>query len=381
MAKRKIAYISGTRADYGLMTSVFAAIEESKKLELKLYITGIHLMAMFGNTYKLVLKDFPRARKVPVVFGGDTSLDMAEFAGKYISKLTRVFSKDRPDVVLVLGDRIEMLATALSCVYLGIPIAHIHGGEKTYTVDEVARHAITKMAHIHLTATKKSAEVVKKLGEEGWRIHIVGAPALDTILHRNLPGRAVLSKYGLDRGERFVLVSFHPVSEQVSEAAKQVEELLGAVKFFKLPVLVVYPHADAGGKRIIKVIEKERKNPLFRIYPNIDYVDFLALEKEASVWVGNSSGAIIESPSFKTPVVNVGIRQLGRERAGNVIDVEADKQQIIFAIDKSLNDKKYLHSLGKVSNPWGDGKAAERIVHVLEGLEIGPKLLTKQITY
>src|SRR3989344_3714364 len=379
---KKIAYVSGTRADFGLMTPVLRAVQKSKKLKLQLYATGMHLMPRFGKTINEVRNFFPAAKHINAVFETDDRFGMARFAGALLSNIVSVFNKNRPDIVLILGDRVEMLATAMAAIYLGIPIAHIHGGEKTYTVDEVARHAITKMSHVHFAATKESAERIKKMGEEDWRIHVVGAPALDVILNEKLQTRAELcKKLRLNPSEKFILITQHPVSEEWRDAGKQIKETIAAVKYFRLPVVVIYPHADAGGRKIIKVIEKEKRNPLFHIFPSLQYKDFLVLEREAAVWVGNSSAATIEPPSFKTPVVNIGTRQLGRQHGDNVINVGYNRGAIKKVVDKSLNDKVYLAKLQKTKNPWGDGKAGPRVAKILEDVTINSKLLAKQIAY
>lgn len=380
--RKKIIYISGTRADFGLMTPVLKAIAESKKLSLKVYATGIHLTPEFGFTFKEVKKSFPEAGKIKAIFEKDSRQGMADFAGKFLFKVIEILKKESPDLVLLLGDRVEMLCVATACLYLGIPTAHIHGGEKTSTVDELARHAITKLTSIHFAATKKSAERIKKMGEEGWRIQTVGAPALDVILNEKLLGRGDLfKKIGLNPKEKLALITQHPVSEEHEQAGKQMREILAAVKKIGLPAVIIYPHADAGGKRIIQAINKEKNNPLFRIFPSLPYREFLALEKEAAVWIGNSSAAMIESSSFKTPVVNVGNRQFGRENGGNVINASYDRKAIGQAIKKSLFDQNYLAKLTKIKNPWGDGRASGRIVKFLENLKIDKRLLAKQISY
>src|SRR3989344_2965075 len=261
MINKKIAYISGTRADFGLMTPVLAAIKKSKKLDLKLYVTGIHLMPEFGNTIKEIKKQFPEIIEVKAVFESDEKQAMAEFASILISKLVSLFEKDRPDFVLTLGDRPEMISVALVCLYLGIPTGQIHGGDKSSTVDELARHAITKLSHIHFPATKESAERIKKMGEEEWRIHVVGAPALDTILGEKLPTRKELfGKLGLDPRKKVILITQHPVNEKANDDEKHMMETLIAVKKIGLPVIVIYPNADTGGRKIIKAINRERGN-------------------------------------------------------------------------------------------------------------------------
>ncbi|MDD2822982.1 MAG: UDP-N-acetylglucosamine 2-epimerase [Candidatus Daviesbacteria bacterium] len=382
MGKRKIAYVSGTRADYGLMTPILRAVANSFKLDLQLYVTGIHLMPKFGETAIFVEKEFPSTKRIKSIFKTDERFSMVGFSGEYINLLNKIFQKNRPDMVLILGDRIEMLCTAMVCLYLGIPTAHIHGGEKTYAVDEVTRHAITKISSLHFPATKESAERIIKMGEEKWRVHVVGAPALDIILNKKLPTKKDIFKtIGLDPKQQFILITQHPVSEEIAIAAQQMRETLEAAKSFNMPIIITYPHSDPGGRRIIEVIEKYKNNPLFHIFPSIKYESFLALEREAAVWIGNSSGAMIESSSFKTPVVNIGTRQIGRQRGKNVIDVSYNREEIVKAIKKSLTDKSYLAKLQTIKNLWGDGKTGPRVARILEEVEINSKLLTKQITY
>ena len=178
MKKMKVAYVTGTRADFGLMTPILKAISESPKLELQVYATGIHLMKEFDLTIEQVKKEFPSAKEILATFENDSRQGMAKFTGDFLVKLTDAFSKDKPDFVLTLGDRPEMLCTAIVCLYLGIPTGQVHGGEKTSTVDELARHAITKLSHIHFPATEESAERIKKMGEHDWRIYVLWSQAL-----------------------------------------------------------------------------------------------------------------------------------------------------------------------------------------------------------
>lgn len=383
MAKnKKIAYISGTRADFGLMTPILRAIQKSKKLDLKIYMTGSHLMKELGSTGQEVLKEFPNTQIVQAIFPHNDR-GMAEFTGNFIIKLTKKLSSDRPDLMLVLGDRVEILCTAVTCAYLGIPVGHIHGGDKSTTVDDGARHAITKLAVVHFPATQEASQRIRKMGEEKNRIHVVGAPALDTIMNERLPSRKELfGQLGLDPGQKLILLTQHPVTENYKRAGQQIQETISAIRDFNLPTVATYPHPDKGGKKIIEVLEKEKAgNPMFHIFANLPYNQFLALEREASVWVGNSSAQVIESASFKTPVVMVGNRQNGRLRGKNVINTGYNRKEISKAIYKSLNDQKYLAKLAKIKNPWGDGKTGPRVAKILEKLKIDDRLLTKQITY
>lgn len=382
MKKRKIANITCTRTEYGLMLPVLHGIDKSKKLELQLYYTGMHLMERHGLTKNIVLKDFPNAKRMDVLFKSEDRTGITGFMADLMMEMTVAFTANRPDLVLLIGDRPEVIATALGCLYLGIPTAHIHGGDRTSTVDETARHAITKLSHLHFPANKKAAERIKHMGEESWRIHMSGAPALDFIMHEKLPNRELLcSELGLDANSPFILLLQHPVSQNFEEAGKQMQRTIDAIKSFDLQIVAVYPNGDPGSDAIIKVIERKKSNPHFKIFKSLAYDTFLALEKEAAVMVGNSSSAMIESSSFHTPIVDVGERQAGRLHGDNVIHTNYDTREIISAVKKSLFDKKYLEHLAKIKNPWGNGNASGKIVAVLEKIKLDARLTSKELTY
>ncbi len=381
--KKKIAYISGARSDFGLMTAVLNAISKSKKLKLQLYTTGMHLAPELGSTVLEVKKNFPDAGIINATFKSDEPSGVLLFAGPFLDKLVDVFTKNRPDIVLVLGDRPEMLFVAMACLYLGIPLAHIHGGDRSGNVDEITRHAITKLAQIHFPATKEAARRIERLGEDKKRIHVVGAPSLDLILgKKTLPTREeVLQAIDLPNSRRFILLTLHPQSEDFAESGHHTSVVLAALKKIGLPTVVIYPNCDPGGKQIIAVLKQNSKNKIFRMFPSLDHELFLGIEREASVWVGNSSAAMIESSSFRIPVVNIGSRQQDRQHGSNVTNVGFHEGQIVRAIRKSLFDKKYLNELKKITNPWGDGRASIRIARILEEIKMTSELLNKKITY
>lgn len=382
MSKKKtIAYITGTRADFGLMTSVLRSIEKSKHLKLSLYATGMHLMPKYGSTINEVKKEFPTTKKIPAIFPDNTQLGVGYFFSSLSYEVCRAFKKERPDFVLTLGDRPEMLAIASVCLYLGIPTGHIHGGEKTLTVDEVARHAITKLSQIHFPATAESALRIKKLGEEAWRIHIAGSTGFDAIRHTKIISRSSLLHFlGFAQNKKFILITQHPVSEEINKSRHQMQETVAAAKALKLPLVIIYPNADPGSEEIIQEIEKERKNPDVRIFKNAPYDVFLSLQKHAALWIGNSSAGIIESGYFGTPVINVGMRQTGRECGGNVKHV-SHSRLLMYRIGKHLlrvSDKMKVHP---PKSPYGAGNASRLILRILETLPQDSKLLKKQLEY
>lgn len=380
MQNRKIAYISGGRMDFGLMLSTLKKIESSPDLTIKVYYTGLHLLKDFGNTYQDVMEKFPKATKIDETYKHDDRSSTAVFIGGFIKKLTKEFIKYKPDIVLTLGDRAEMLGTAITSLYLGIPSFHIHGGDKTGHVDEVVRHAITKLSHIHLVATIDAAVRIKKMGEDNFRIFTVGAPGIDKIIETKImEKKALLKSLKLNNDSKYILLLQHPVFNENSSLHMQ--NIMQAVKKFELPVVVIYPNADHGGRDIIDIINKEKNNPRFKILLSVDRDRFLALQKYAEVWVTNSSAGIIESSSFHTPVVNVGTRQKSRLKPKNVINVNYSVKQINKAIIKSIKDVKYRSRLKQISNPWGNGKTGEKIVNIIKKIPLDSFLLNKQISY
>lgn len=380
--KRKILYITGSRADYGLMQSVLKKIDSHPKLELEIIVTGMHIMEEFGMTINEIKKDNFNIHIIDSIYEKDNKESMAIFIGDLIKKLVRYINKIRPDIIILLGDRGEMLSGAIVGSYLSIPVAHIHGGEITGNIDETTRHAITKLSNINFVATKKSAERIIKMGENPKYVFVVGAPGLDEILDSQILAPEIISnRYGLDLSEPLILVIQHPVTSEIDEAPEQIRETLDAISELNYQAIVIYPNCDAGGRKIIEVIKKYDNKKKMRIYENIPRNDYLGLLKISSVIVGNSSSSIIEAPSFKIPAVNIGSRQEGRERAENVMDVDYNKKQIISAIEKALFDQEFKHKLRNVKNPYGDGKSGDRIVQILSEIKIDKKLLQKKLTY
>jgi UDP-N-acetylglucosamine 2-epimerase (non-hydrolysing)/GDP/UDP-N,N'-diacetylbacillosamine 2-epimerase (hydrolysing) len=382
---KKVAVVTGTRAEYGILLPVLKAIQARRELKLLLVVTGMHLSRDFGYTVKEIEKDgFKIDARVDMLAADDTLGAMAKSVGQGIINMAQTWEKLKPDIIVVLGDRVEPLAAAISGAYMNIPIAHIHGGDVTGgSIDEFARHAITKFAHIHFPGTKKSAERIIKMGEDTWRVHMVGSPALDAILNEKLlPPRDVIKKFGLDASQPFILLVQHPVTTEVEQVKEQVTETLEALVAIGYPVITLYPNSDAGGRKIIETIKRyEKKYPLFKILPSLPRREYLSLLKVARVLVGNSSSGMIDAPSFALPVVNIGSRQEGRERGVNVIDVGYSRDEIAVAIKKALTDKRFLSKVEKCVNPYGDGKAGIRIAEVLAGIEKTPELIQKKISY
>lgn len=383
---RKIAAVTGTRADYGLMYCLLKAIQADPDLELLLIVCGMHLSPEFGLTVKEIENDgFPIAARVDMLLSADTGGAMAKSIGIGIIGIAQALEQLKPDIVVVLGDRGEMLAAAIAALHLNIPIAHIHGGEVTGTVDEMVRHAITKLSHIHLAATEDSARRIEKMGEEPSRIFVVGAPGLDYIKQAPIINREELAKKYpllLRSDEPVLLVTYHPVTTERQHVKEQIQQLMEALVYFKYPAIITYPNSDSGGREIIETIERYVQHYEFMMaYRNIPQLEYINLLKYVDAMVGNSSSGIIEAPSFQLSVVNIGTRQQGRLRACNVIDVGYSKDDIIQGIHKALHDEDFKKRLKECINPYGDGNASQRIVDILKNIELSDSFTQKRLTY
>lgn len=382
MKNRKILYISGTRADYGLMRETLFLIKKHSGLKIEIAATGMHLMPEFGKTINEIKKDGFKIHEINAIYEEDNKESMANFIGEFVKLLTEKIKKIKPDIILLLGDRGEMLAGAIVGAYLSIPVVHVHGGDVTSTVDEFARHAITKLSHLHLAATENSAKRIKKMGEEEWRIFVVGAPGLDSILNEKLFSKEeIAKKYKLNLSKPFLIVLQHPVTVEVRKAGKQMKETMEAIKELNYQTIVIYPNVDAGGRKMIKVIQKYKKLSFIKVFKSLPRKDYLSLMRVASTMVGNSSSGIIETPSFHLTMINIGEREKGREKAGNIIETGCQKAEIKKAILRALGDKKFMKKVKKIKNPYAKGLAGPRIAQILTKLKIDKRLLEKQITY
>jgi GDP/UDP-N,N'-diacetylbacillosamine 2-epimerase (hydrolysing) len=380
--RRKILYISGSRADYGLMRSVLFRINSNPGMELHIGATGMHLLPDFGNTIDEICRDGFTCHRIDAVQERDTDESMALFIGCFIQRCVPLVMEIKPDLILLLGDRGEMLGGAIVGVYLGIPVVHIHGGENTRTVDDIARHAITKLSHIHLAATEESARRIVQMGENPETVHVVGAPGLEQINEIELLSAGEISqRYHLDLSRPVILVLQHPVTLEGEDSAYQMRQTLEAIRELGEQSLIIYPNADAGGRAMIEEIRRYEHHEGIQIFPTLEHRDFLSLLRVSSVLVGNSSSGIIEAPSFGLPVVNIGTRQDGRSRGENVIQSGYAKEQIRSAIEYALHDTAFRERTKKAKNPYGDGNSSHLIVDILERTPITQDLVQKRLAY
>ena len=380
--KRKITCITGTRADYPRVKSVLREIIDRQNLDLKLIVTGSHLLEEYGYSAQEIIDDgFHIDKKVPMFLGDYNSpLGMAKAAAKCTKGIAEALEELNPNLVLLTVDRVETLAAAVAVSLMNFPIAHIQGGEVTGTIDESIRHAVTKMSHIHFPATKDAAERIIRMGEDSEKVFQVGCPYIDIINSIQKKSKDDLSKqYGFSANKPLIIFTQHPVTTEYGFSNDQIQITLNALKSFSdCQVISFYSNTDAGGREIIAAVKKEK---YFTHIANMISSDFLSLMACADVMVGNSSAAIREAPSFHLPAVNIGTRQQGRLRAGNIIDVNHDEHEITSAIKQALFDQDFIYSVNKCNNPYGDGKSAKRIVDILEKIPLNNALVQKRIAY
>lgn len=374
MGKRKICVVTGTRAEYGLLYWLMKLIKEDNELELQIIVTGMHLSPEFGLTYKKIEEDgFEINEKVEMLLSGDTPSAVAKSVGLATIGFADSFSRLNPEIVVLLGDRFEVLAAAQSALIHRVPIAHIHGGELTEgAIDEAIRHAITKMAQIHLTAAEPYRNRVIQLGEHPDRVFNVGAPGIDGIKKTQLFSKQELADFiGLNL-ERFFLITLHPTTLEKNTVSHEVETLLTALnKFPEYQFVFTKTNADTDGRRINELIEKFVFNnkDKARIFDSLGQRRYLSAIKYCDAIIGNSSSAIIESPFFKKPSINIGSRQKGRLRAPSIIDCDFETQAIINAIEKCIS-ADFNSSIKDMKIPYGEGETSKKIVEILKNIKL-----------
>lgn len=382
MTKRRIAVVTTSRADYSHLYWPLRLLSEHPHVDLRLIAMASHLSPEFGMTVREIEKDgFPLAARIESLLSSDSDVGMAKSIGTAVLSLADVLGAMRPDLLLLIADRYEMLAPAAVALSLRIPIAHIEGGEISEgAIDDAVRNALTKMAHLHFTSTQAARARVIAMGEEPWRVHRAGAPSLDHLRRSRLLDRhEVESRCGLDLSAPPLLVACHPVTlerDTTAEAAALFEALeqLAATA----PIVFCFPNADAGSRALIqRSREFLARHPGGKMFVNLDAVTYWSLLRCVAAMIGNSSSGIMETASFALPTVNIGARQRGRERARNVLDAAADPAAILACVEQARSPA-FRASLSGMHNPYGDGHAAERIVEVLTTTPLGPTLLIKR---
>jgi UDP-hydrolysing UDP-N-acetyl-D-glucosamine 2-epimerase len=378
---RTIGVVTVARSDYGIYLPVLRAIQADSALQLQLFVSGMHLSPEFGLTVNGIESDgFEIAERVEMLLSSDTPEGITKSIGLGIIGFSQTFSRTRPDILVVLGDRFEMYAAAVAALSFRIPVAHIHGGELTQgAMDDALRHSMTKLSHLHFVATQEYARRVEQLGEESWRIMVSGAPSLDNLHSINFHAAEELeAQYDIQLEPRPLLVTFHPVTLESEQTEWQVNELLCALKQSGMRVIFTMPNADTKNAIIRRQITQYGQSQAnVRILDNLGTRSYFSFMRVALAMVGNSSSGIIEAPSFSLPVVNVGTRQTGRLKAANVIDVGYPRNEIADGIRQAVSSS-FHETLRNLKNPYGDGRAAERIIARLRNVSLDSSLIAKQ---
>ena len=382
MKKIKILAMTATRADYPRVKKVLEEINKDKKFNLKIAVTGAHLLKKYGNTYKEILKDGFKIYKKFNIYNKnyDTLFGAVEAINNCSKKFGLLLNDIKPDMVLLTVDRIETLGAAIAASVMNYPIIHVQGGEVTGTIDENIRHAITKLSHIHMVSNKDAQNRVIKLGEKKDYVFNVGCPFVDLIKStKKISKKIIFKKLNLDLKKKTILLIQHAVTTEYGKSKEQIIKTITALKKFNhknYQVLALHSNADPGSKNITQYIE----NNNFKLISNIESKYFISLMYHSDVLVGNSSVGIREAPSFKLPSINIGSRQNGRLRTKNVIDVAHNTKKIYNAINKALFNKKFRMDLKKIKNPYGNGDSSIKIVKILKKLDY-TKAINKIISY
>jgi len=378
--RRKIAVVTTSRADYGHLYWTLRELQNRSAVNLRLIALGAHFSPQFGQTFSEIETDeFTIDERVECLLSSDTDVGMAKTIGVATLGLADVLGKMRPDILLLIADRYEMLAPASVALALRIPIAHIEGGDVSEgAIDDAVRNALTKMSHLHFTTNENSRLRVVAMGEEAWRVHLVGSPSLDNLRRRKLISQAELeADLRLKFNQPTIVVAYHPVTIQ-RDTVTEADAVFGALEKTAQQIVFCYPNADAGSHQII---ERARRfcaaRPNRHLFVNLNHLKYWSLLKYADLLVGNSSSGIMETPSIPLPTINIGFRQKGREQARNVVNAAPEIGAITRAIEKALS-ADFRKSLQGMTNPYGDGRASEKIAEILCNVTLGDELLIKR---
>jgi len=382
-SRRRIALVTVARSDWGIYRSVLESLARSPDVEVCVIASGMHMSPTFGMTVELVEDDCAElgipVHRVPMPLRSDDAVDVGAAMGEGLRGFAGAFGELKPDLVLVLGDRYEMFCAVAAAVPFVIPVFHIHGGERTAgAIDDALRHAMTKMSHYHFVSTKEYGRRVRQMGEDAWRINVCGAPALDLLDSMPTEDREVLSaRLGVHLNAPYALVAFHPTTLEPGEARHQGSVLMSALEQVGVDALLMMPNADPGGLILRDVIREAcARNSRWRTVENLRFEEYVAIMKHSRFMIGNSSSGIIEAPSLRTAVVNVGRRQEGRVRGSNVVDVECSLEDILRGLSVVQSEDWRRESLTGI-NPYYAGGAARHVTEACVRVPLDRRLTNK----
>jgi len=370
MIKQKICIITGTRAEYGLLYWLMKRIDKEKSLTLQLIVTGMHLSSEFGLTYQEIEKDFKIDKKIEILLSSDTTIGISKSMGLAQISFAEAYEDLNPDLVIVLGDRYEIFSATSAAMVARIPIAHIHGGEATQgAIDEAIRHSITKMSHLHFTATKEYKKRVIQLGENPQFVFNVGGMGIENIKKLKLLNRKEFEKnINFKLNKRNILVTYHPVTLEKNTTKKYFLNILDAIDQLKdTNIIFTKSNSDADGRLINTMIEEYVSSNKHKavVFTSLGQLKYLSALQYVDAVVGNSSSGLLEVPSFKIGTINIGNRQKGRIKAKSVIDCNPIKEDILNCF-KELYSASFQEKLQNVKNPYGNGNVSKKIIKILK---------------
>lgn len=380
---KRVAIVTGTRAEYGLLRRVIKLITEDDNLDLDLYVTGMHLSPIHGETIDEIRGDgFEIDYEMDMNIDSGSQSKMGKAIGIGVMGFSDAFRNRNPDIVTVLGDRSEPFAAAIAASHMNIPVAHIAGGQISggAVIDSQVRHAITKLSHLHFVTSKKNEQRVQQLGEEAWRVFTVGALGVDDIHFDayDSPNK-VQETLDISVDNPIVIILQHPETTNPSVSKKQLQTTVNAVTSLDCYPIIIYPNSDLGSESMISYIKSSlEKREDMSVYENLGRETFLGLMNISNVLVGNSSSGIIEAPSFGLPVVNIGDRQEGRQQTNNVINIQHSENEIKSAVKAALSDEEIKQRAEECKNPYFLGGASEQIYSKIKDIEINGELIEKK---
>lgn len=366
--RETVCVVTGNRAEFGLLRPILLALVRHQRLTTRLVVTGAHGDPRYGETVREIRREFRIDATVAWRYRDASPLEAACEAGRTLTEAAKALARLKPDLLLVLGDRSEILPVAVAAATLGIPVAQLHGGDISgMFLDNAYRAAIAAFVSLHLPATRKGAAALRARGIPPASVHVVGAPGIDAIrLAPRMTGAAVRKRLGFPPGVPYLVAVQHPALGDPARAGAQARATFEAVRASSLHALVVYPNADPGSRRAIREVERMRAYPRIAIRKSVEHDLFVNVLRHAAAMIGNSSAGIIEAPFLKLPVVNIGDRQKGREHAENVIDAPHDAHAIQRTIRKAVFDRAFRRRVARCRNPYGNGRAAELTIRAIE---------------
>jgi len=378
---RKIMIITGSRGEYGYIRPIIKNIAENDKLEYTIVATNMLLTPEFGYAINNFCYDNIEVKyKIDMSMSGYSNSSMTKSLGVFLQSLTDIVKNDRPDIILLAGDRGEQLIGAIVGAHMNIPVAHIQAGELSGNIDGMSRHAITKFTHIHFASNVDAENRLINMGEQSFRVFNTGAPQLDEFsMYKYYSRDDLYKKFNLNCNDSYCLLVQHSITEESGKSKEQMTTVLNVLISLNIQIVLIYPNNDAGSIGILDAIDSVNYHNM-HVQRNVDRESYANLMKHASFMIGNSSSALLEAPTFCLPAINIGRRQNGRLQAKNVINVEFNESCIKEAILEASSED-FKMNVKNVSNPYGDGKSSSRIVDILLNLEINSELLNKQLTY